>query len=407
MTTNDPLESEPAASKTTPLRHGIWRKVANRRFLFISVLVHVLFALIAVYFVVQTITPKRKLTFKGGPPSPNPSQRAMEHKVNLAKKQRTMSAPAPAKRITTTAMSKVALPSMPVMPSMDNSPLGKMSSMTPGALGMMTSSAGGSGNSGSAGGGVPFFGLRTGEGLQGTFYDFKQTRGRQPTGMTPDKYSAEVRRFVTGAWNESAFSRYFKAPDALYVQQVFVPYITAGEGPKAFNLEKVVQPNMWIVVYRGTVVPPVSGQIRFVGKGDDIVIVRFNGRVVLDWSQPDAGKLSNWRPREKPYMYPFTNNKGVMPGDWIDVQRGKPYEMEVLIGERPGGAFFAYLYIEQRGEKYEKDGHGTPILPIFRLASGDVKFPDGAKIPPYAQNTQPWKSVKGALTNSLLPSGLP
>lgn len=383
------------------------KHVATRRFLFISILVHVLFALVAIYLVVQTINPKRKLTFKSGPPSPNPNQRVLEHKVSLAKKQKTMSAPAPAKRITTTAMSKIALPEMPAMPSMANSPLSKMSGMNPGGLGMTMGGAGGAGGSGAGGGGVPFFGLRAGEGFQGTFYDLKQTRGRRPTEMTPEKYSSLVRRFVTGGWNEEAtFGPYFKAPDSLYTQQIFVPFIKADEGPKAFGLEKIVQPRMWIAVYRTTVTAPYSGSIRFVGKGDDLLIVRFDGRVVLDWSQPDAGKLSNWKSREKAYKYPFTNGYGAMPGDWIEVQAGKSYAMEVLIGERPGGSFFAYLYLERKGQHYKTD-HGNPVLPLFRLTAGEFKLPKGAKAPPFARDSVPWKSVKGAKAGSLLNGLLP
>jgi hypothetical protein len=393
----------PPTSPSPSFFNRIWAKLKDRRFLFVSVLVHVLFAVIAIYLVVQTITPKRKLTFKGGPPSPNPSQRVMEHKVSLAKKQKTMSAPAPAKRITTTAMSKVALPEMPAMPTMDNSPLSKMSGMAPGGLGMTMGSSGGTGSSGGGGGGVPFFGLRTGEGLQGTFYDLKQTRARQPTGMTPEKYSDVVRRFVTGNWDEAAsFSRYFKAPNPLIAQQIIVPAIQATEGPKAFDLADKVQPKMWVIVYRATVVPPYGGNVRFVGKGDDIMIVRFNGRVVLDWSQPDAGKLSNWRPHTKAYKYPFTNNFGVMPGDWVSVEAGKPYEMEVLIGERPGGGFQASLFIERGAGKYEKNSSGDPILPLFRLAGGEFKLPAGAKAPPFAQNAEPWKAVKGVNPGSML-----
>ena len=394
----------PASEQSQPLLHRFWKRITDRRFLFVSVLVHVLFAMIAVYLVVQTISPKRKLTFKGGPPSPNPSQRAMDHQVSLAKKQKTMSAPAPAKRITTTAMSKVALPEMPAMPTMDNSPVSKMAGMTPGGLGMTMGGGGGTGGSGSGGGGVPFFGLRTGEGLQGTFYDLKQTRAGRPTGMTPEDYSKEVRRFVTGNWDEGAsFSRYFKAPNPLIAQQIIVPAIQADQGPKAFDLAGKVQPKMWIIVYRATVIPPYSGNIRFVGKGDDILIVRFDGRVVLDWSQPDAGKLSNWRPHTKAYKYPFTNNFGVMPGDWITVQAGKPYEIDVLIGERPGGGFQASLFIEKGGGKYEKNSNGDPILPLFRLTGGEFKLPGEAKAPPFAQNTEPWKAVKGVAPGSLLP----
>lgn len=263
----------------------------------------------------------------------------------------------------------------------------------------------GSGSAG--GGGIPFFGLRTGDGFQGTFYDLKQTNSKRPTGMTPEKYSQEVRRFVMGGWNESIFSRYFKAPDPLYTRQVFVPFIWATEGPKAFGLEKLVQPMMYVVVYKTTVIPPYSGNIRFVGKGDDLMVVRFDGNVMLEWDQPDAGKMSNWKPHDKAYDYPFTNGMGVMPGDWIDVQAGRSYPMEVLIGERPGGTSSAYLFIEKRDGQYAKNDKGAPILPVFQLAGGpEFKLPPGAQAPPFAPNSEPWKAVKGQLDALGLGQGL-
>jgi hypothetical protein len=125
----------------------------------ISVVVHLLFGVGAAYYVVQTITAKRKLTFHGGPPSPNPSQRAIEHKVQMAKKQNTMSAPPPVKRIVTTGMSKVALPEMPAMPALNSA-----STRMTGAGGVGTGlgpSIGGATASMGGGGAIPFFGLRT------------------------------------------------------------------------------------------------------------------------------------------------------------------------------------------------------------------------------------------------------
>ena len=81
----------PTATSGAP--RSLWSRLRNSRFLFISILVHVLFAIAATIYVVQVYSPQRKLTFKGGPPSPNRSERAIEHKAQMAKKQSTMSAP--------------------------------------------------------------------------------------------------------------------------------------------------------------------------------------------------------------------------------------------------------------------------------------------------------------------------
>src|SRR5437764_2703138 len=115
---------QPAPSKAPGVlaRWWHWERTSGK-FLMISIGAHVLFGLIAAVFVVQHIQAGRKLTFKGGPPSPNPSTRALEHKVQMAKKQSSMSAPALAKKITTTGAAKVSLPEMPAMPKLGAPPV--------------------------------------------------------------------------------------------------------------------------------------------------------------------------------------------------------------------------------------------------------------------------------------------
>ena len=54
-------------------RVGFWAKIFASQFLFVSIVVHVLFGVGATYFIVQRVQAKRKLAFRGGPPSPNAS----------------------------------------------------------------------------------------------------------------------------------------------------------------------------------------------------------------------------------------------------------------------------------------------------------------------------------------------
>ncbi|MDQ3622878.1 MAG: VWA domain-containing protein [Verrucomicrobiota bacterium] len=134
-------------------RRRFREKILASKFLIVSIAVHLLFALGATYFVVQQIQAKRKLTFTAGPPVANPSKRAIEHKVSMARKKTTMSAPAQAKRITTAGLAKFALPEMPSMPSATDVLPNRMAGL------------GGTGQgfgAGGAGGGmaVNFFGLR-------------------------------------------------------------------------------------------------------------------------------------------------------------------------------------------------------------------------------------------------------
>jgi len=127
-----------------------WQKVIASKFLLVSILVHLLFGAGAAVYVVQQYQANRKLSFKGGPPVVNPSSRALEHKVSMAKKKNTMSAPAQAKRITTTGLSKVALPEMVTMPNATTVVPNRMGGLGGTGQGF---GAGGMGGMGSGGGG--------------------------------------------------------------------------------------------------------------------------------------------------------------------------------------------------------------------------------------------------------------
>ena len=96
------------------------------------------------------------------------------------------------------------------------------------------------------------------------------------------------------------------------------------------------------------------------------------------------------------YQYDFSNiPKGFAKGEGVALNAGTFYDLEILIGEDPGGDFFAELLVEKQGATYEKDGRGNPILPPFRVA--DIKAPDlkpGQKLPPFSPNAPIWRAEK-------------
>jgi len=117
----------PEGESAPPPRRKYWKRLLASRVFLISLALHVLFAIGATYLIVQSIQAKRKLTFQGGPASPNPSTRALEHQINMTRMQQTMSAPAQARRITTTGLAKISLPDMPSLPAADDFTPDKMS----------------------------------------------------------------------------------------------------------------------------------------------------------------------------------------------------------------------------------------------------------------------------------------
>jgi hypothetical protein len=211
--------------------------------------------------------------------------------------------------------------------------------------------------------------------------------------MTIERYSQVVSRFVREGWREEILHEYFTGSQQLSAPQVMVPNMSANEGPKAFDLAGQVQPSMWLVHYKGRVSAPKNGTFHLVGAGDDIMVVRFNGRLVLDGCYhemfPEAGSAGA-------YHYEFkAMPRGFVKGPAITVQAGQQYDVEVLIGEQPGGDMMGCLLIEEEGVEYAKDGLGNPILPPFRFSS--VKMPPlapGQTLPPYKSDGSIWPAKR-------------
>lgn len=114
-----PAEIETLSPETAARKRKKWW--VSRPFLVISIGVHLLFGLGAAYLVVSRHSAARKLTFAAGPKSPNPSERALKHKVQLQEKNKTAPAAVP-KRVLTTGLAKVELPPMPAIPTANEGP---------------------------------------------------------------------------------------------------------------------------------------------------------------------------------------------------------------------------------------------------------------------------------------------
>ena len=106
-----PVEMEEIAAVQPARSKGKawWR---SRPFLIISIGLHLLFGLGAAYLVVSHYSASRKLTFAAGPKSPNPSERALQHRVQMQEKSKSAPAAVP-KRVLSTGAAKIELPPMP------------------------------------------------------------------------------------------------------------------------------------------------------------------------------------------------------------------------------------------------------------------------------------------------------
>jgi len=126
------------------------------------VALHLLFGAGAALLVVSKYSANRKLTFNAGPKSPNPSERALEHRVQLQKKMASVSAPpAVPKRVLTTGLAKITLPPLPEIKTAKNAPRTMMSAGGAGAaFGATRTLSLGGGVGGGNGTPINFFGIR-------------------------------------------------------------------------------------------------------------------------------------------------------------------------------------------------------------------------------------------------------
>lgn len=426
-----------------PKKPAIWQKVGGGA-LMIAIVIHLALALGGAFWIAQRIfEPEKKIDFMPGGSSGGGGERSAQTKVQQKKRSQITPSSNVKRVFAEGASSNFALPD----PGDSFSEMNALSSLDSGSLGGF----GGAGNSGAFGGAVKAdtgaFGVPGGMGianpfgmvdpnanaLKGTFYDLKQTKNRNETDMSEDSsksndlFRAAIREFVNSGWKERFFSKYYQAPITLNQTKFFMPIMNAELAPEAFECEKEVKPQRWVVVYRGIVTPPKTGRYRFVGAADDVLVVRFDGKHVLDYGytsgtlgksiqgnveffndtkdDPELKKLARRDfPMEIPVQYydylttqTYTKSLGGLAlGVEFDAVSGRPYPIEILISEIPGGFFSAVLMIEEIGANYQKDSKGAPILPIFRL---DQSLPAPDKrdnTPPFDPGGPVWKRVVGA-----------
>jgi hypothetical protein len=228
--------------------------------------------------------------------------------------------------------------------------------------------------------------------LMGILYDLKQTQDHKPTDVDPETYSAVVDEYLSQGWDESVLNRYYRVSKPLYTTQIFIPNMNANLAPKAFGAEKMVKPSRWIIHYKGQISAPETGTYRFWGIADDVMAAAVNGKTVLVGNRRDTRlpkTLATWHPSERDGAYLGDGN--LRAGDWMTLKAGEIFDLDVIIGERPGGLFNAFLMVEKQGASYEPDRGGHPIFPILQIAPYDTpKAPDAE----FATGFPTWKSYQ-------------
>jgi len=229
--------------------------------------------------------------------------------------------------------------------------------------------------------------------LIGILYDLKQTQDRAKTGMNVNVYSQVVDEFLAKKLDDSVLDRFYRVTQPLYATQIYIPIMAAKAAPKAFGAEKTVLPSMWLIHYKGQVVPPETGRFRFVGYADDWIAVAVNGEITLVAARHDTRlPQTQWKSPEKTGMK--AGNGSLKVGDWVDFKKGTPFDIDIMMGERPGSSFCAFLMIEKEGGTYQTiPEKGYPILPIFQVVKKVGKPTNISAGPPFSETPSVWRAL--------------
>jgi len=401
-TAETPAEGTPAPAaeevQATRSKRTFWQKLGGEG-LTISLIIHLVLILIAAIWVISTVTDSVKKdpdSFSTGQGGGAAGDKAKQFKTRAQPKNPKSMAKNAARITSKSSTATISLPDLPTS---------SVASLNTGMMGGGSSKGFGGGSGGGIGSGmgvgrgngrnfVSVFGSKTAiSGLPGTFYDFKQNKAGKPTPMmggAPEKfgdpsnsaaiglYSREVNEFLDKGFSISSLSNVFRAPDTLLASQIFIPPCPATEAPKAYGVDKECKPSRWIAHYRGAVKAPQTGKFRFVGSGDDFMAVRWNKKIALDsgYQQFLTGGDNVYKDfggKKCDEIHPSRLGKPMRAGPWISITKDAEVPLEVVIGETPGGTFYAILCIEVMAPT----GKGEGNLKLFRLTSDEL--PDAIK----------------------------
>ena len=377
MTTDPSFEDQPLYELPPPKSWIArqWERLGGGG-LSLSLLVHGALLLFAVLYVISISGPEKKeepdfLAGGGG------GQSGASEKAGQKRKQAMLSAQ-PRMRIASASVTAGAVSLPDVSDTLNLSSVRSMSAASSSMGGSGTGSGGGIGSGvgkgigsgmgpGSGGGfvGLPssIFGSAGKGGLTGTLYDMKQDRNRKPldyNGGVPE-FFPKLYEIAKERFRPTAFNEFYRAKVTLSFTMLAVPNVPAEEGPKAFQADREIQPRGWFVHYQGKIDPPTEAEWRFAGVFDDALLIYINNRLVFDGSYDSEGAEEETR---QPFGdTPVAGGRSAFVGKWVRLKQGA--DIDIIVGERPGGRVGGVLLVQKKHERYETRPDGQPILPVF------------------------------------------
>jgi formylglycine-generating enzyme required for sulfatase activity len=298
--------------------------------------------------------------------------------------------------------------------------------------------------------------------LPGVFYDLKLTSNGESTGLmemqegkqfnlnrmrtmksvwnlpeTAGKESVMVpylKRFVVSNWPSrtdstgnlffSEFSQFSRSPINSYKSYFYQSFVSSESAPRTYSGDGRVSDTGWIGINSGYVIAPFTGTFRFVGCGDDALVVRFDNQIVLDygvyalslgkklddtweWKAILGGTAAKTDPQNRmvlnnpvysrckleTYFPSAFDRRGLAKGVPISVTKGKHYPIQILVADIEQNRFGTALLVERL------DSKGVPLktdpatLPLFRTSSALPSHSSGSGFSDFDENSPIWKVV--------------
>ena len=322
----------------------------------LSIVIHVALFLLAGMLVVFTVVKKEEKKFVPPKAVERPKMKLKKPKVKVKKNTKP--------KATTRIVTKINRASMPDIQIPELSGMGEGLGEMLGGFDMMPDL-----------GEPTLFGTTQsiGNDFVGTYYDFTREQSGRNIPMSPEQLIGVLRKFVKSDWRPSKLGRYYRSPNKLYTTCFAIPQTLSWIGPAAFG-GKVGCNYCYALHYKGKLVHPEDITFRFWGLGNECLIVRVDGEVVLNGGYPRAGGSLDTLAITHPWQtdspdsrkYWMANTLSVV-GDRITLKAGEPLDMEVLIVDLLGNKLSGVLCVEVEGEEYEREPErGGPILPLFK-----------------------------------------
>lgn len=418
-----------------------WRNFGGEGLIF-SIIFHAVLGVIAIFLVVHHYVkpddpdPDAFVSGAGGGSNGDRAERRMKPRNRPDMKQ------SKAKITSKSTTSTIALPEMPQM-SMGSSFSGGMSAGDSSGMGGGFGGGIGKGVGVGVGNGKNFvsaFGsrLKRDQDMEGFIYDLKRQRdggvicgtSHGDQGKRKDQLHKAMAilhndgKSGGGAWDlRKLEEHWFKAPTALYNSRIFVVEdngnaLNANRATEAFateddngNRKKPFDAPGWLCVYSGKFSVPETGYYRFVGMGDDAMIVgvgasKMRMQTVLYAFWPGEGHgpsislpkgksqvrgdkdvpktlADQWEPKNfcgkggqdgKNLKSPGQRSS-IYKGHWLSLAKGKKYYISVAFGEGAGGLAGATLGLQKKGRDTDTN------FPMFTLESLE-QAPGGWRVGP-------------------------